>query len=65
MLDEIKKLKALYDRYRDPSMIQGLIADNYELTEKQILQLKYNTNLKNRALGAIISIYKDSELPTK
>ena len=62
MLDEIKKLKALYDRYRDPSMIQGLIADNYELTEKQILQLKYNTKLKNRALGAIISIYKDSEL---
>lgn len=43
-------------------MIQGLIADNYELTEKQILQLKYNTKLKNRALGAIISIYKDSEL---
>ena len=62
MLDEIKKLKALYDRYRDPSMIQGLIADNYELTEKQILQLKYNTKLKNRALGAIISIHKDSDI---
>jgi hypothetical protein len=62
LLDEIKKLKALYDKYRDPSIIQNLIQDNPELTEKQILQLKYNTKLKNRALGAIISIHRDSEL---
>lgn len=62
MLDEIKKLKALYDRYRDPSIIQNLIQDNPELTEKQVLQLKYNTKMKNRALGAIISIHRDSEL---
>lgn len=62
MLSDIKKLKALYDRYRDSSIIQNLIQDNPELTEKQILQLKYNTKLKNRALGAILSIHRDSEL---
>lgn len=39
----------------------NLIKDNPELTEKQILQLKYNTKQKVRALGAIISIHKDSE----
>ena len=62
MLDEIKKLKTLYDRYRDPSIIENLIQGNTDLTEKQILQLKYNTKLKNRALGAIISIHKDSDI---
>ncbi|HMV41146.1 MAG TPA: hypothetical protein PK079_09120 [Leptospiraceae bacterium] len=40
----------------------NLIQDNPELTEKQILQLKYNIKLKIRALGAIISINKDSDV---
>ena len=62
MLPIIHNLKALYDKYRDPSVVQNLIVDNPELTEKQILQLKYNTKLKNRALGAIISIHKDSDI---
>lgn len=61
MVNQIKNLKALYDRYKEPSVIESLIKDNPELTEKQILQLKYNTKLKNRALGAIISIHRDSE----
>jgi len=60
--EEIKKLKTLYDRYRDPSIVANLIEGNNELTEKQILQIKYNTKLKNRALGAIISIHKDSDI---
>ena len=62
MQEEIKKLKTLYDRYRDPSIVANLIEGNNELTEKQILQIKYNTKLKNRALGAIISIHKDSDI---
>lgn len=62
MQEEIKKLKTLYDRYRDPSVVANLIEGNNELTEKQILQIKYNTKLKNRALGAIISIHKDSDI---
>ncbi|MBK6605023.1 MAG: hypothetical protein IPO06_15070 [Leptospiraceae bacterium] len=62
MQEEIGKLKTLYDRYRDPSVVANLIEGNNELTEKQILQIKYNTKLKNRALGAIISIHKDSDI---
>lgn len=60
--EEIKKLKSLYDKYREPSILTNLIQDNPELTEKQILQLKYNIKLKIRALGAIISINKDSDV---
>lgn len=62
MREEIKKLKSLYDKYREPSILTNLIQDNPELTEKQILQLKYNIKLKIRALGAIISINKDSDV---
>ncbi|MBL0266462.1 MAG: hypothetical protein IPQ05_22020 [Leptospiraceae bacterium] len=62
MNPQIKNLHDLYIRYRDPSVVANLIEGNNELTEKQILQIKYNTKLKNRALGAIISIHKDSDI---
>jgi len=58
---QIKNLHNLYIRYKDNTVVFNLIKDNPELTEKQILQLKYNTKQKVRALGAIISIHKDSE----
>lgn len=61
MNPQIKNLHDLYIRYKDNTVVLNLIKDNPELTEKQILQLKYNTKQKVRALGAIISIHKDSE----
>lgn len=62
MKEEIRKLKSLYDKYRDPSIITNLVADNPDLTDKQVLQLKYNVKLKIRALGGIIMINRDSEI---
>lgn len=61
MNSQIRNLNNLYVRYKDPSIVLNLIRDNPELTEKQILQLKYNTKQKVRALGAIISINRESD----
>lgn len=61
MNSQIRNLTNLYFRYKDHAVVLNLIRDNPGLTEKQILQLKYNTKQKVRALGAIISIHKDSD----
>jgi len=58
---ELKNLINLYNKYRDNDILLHLIEDNPDLTEKQILQLRYNTKLKTRGLGALIKIHKDSE----
>ena len=61
MLSQLKSLIDIYNRYRDNNIILHLIEDNPDLTERQILELKYSTKVKTRALGAIIKMNKDSE----
>lgn len=61
LLSQLKSLIDIYNRYRDNNIILHLIEDNPDLTERQILELKYSTKVKTRALGAIIKMNKDSE----
>ena len=62
MLQELKGRICLYNKYRDNDIVSQLIEDNQDLTEKQILQLRYNTKVKIRALGHLIKIHRDSDI---